>query len=128
MRLTAAASATDAAINRKMFGSDTTALIICNGEMNDFMKIMKSLEESGLLIKSVKIKLRWKSYIDLFYIENYRKNISFYYFQLCANYYFYVQEWRWKNILTRRVNWDTKNPWFNWKSIITLKIWVKNLD
>ena len=73
-----------------MFGSDTMALIICNEEMNDIMKIIKSLEESGLLIKGVKIKLRWKNYIDLFYTENYRKNISFYYLQLCANYYFYV--------------------------------------
>ena len=34
-----------------MFGSGTTALIISNKEMNDIMKIVKSLEESGLLIK-----------------------------------------------------------------------------
>ena len=51
--LTAAASATDAAIHKKMFGSRTTALIISNEEMNDIMKIVKSLEESDLLIKSV---------------------------------------------------------------------------
>ena len=45
--LTAAASAADAAIHKKMFGSDTrtselakqTALITCNEEMND-MKIV----------------------------------------------------------------------------------------
>ena len=49
--LIAAASATDAAIHRKMFGSGRTALIISNEEMNDFMKIVKSVEESGLLIK-----------------------------------------------------------------------------
>ena len=24
--------------------------------------------------------------------------------------------------------WDIKNSWFKWKSIITLKTWVKNLD
>ena len=36
-----------------MFGSGNTTLIISNKEMNDFMKIIKSLEESGLLIKSV---------------------------------------------------------------------------
>ena len=51
--LTAAASATDAAIHKKMFGSRTTALIISNEEMNDIMKIVKSLEESDLLIKSI---------------------------------------------------------------------------
>ena len=36
-----------------MFGSGMTTLIISNEEMNDIMKIIKSLEESGLLIKSV---------------------------------------------------------------------------
>ena len=51
--LIAAASATDAAIHKKMFGSRTTTLIISNEEMNDIMKIVKSLEESDLLIKSV---------------------------------------------------------------------------
>ena len=51
--LTAAASATDAAIHKKMFGSRTTTLIISNEEMNDIMKIVKSLEESDLFIKSV---------------------------------------------------------------------------
>ena len=51
--LTAAASATDAAINKKMFGCGFTTLIISNEEMNDIMKIIKSLEESGLLIKGV---------------------------------------------------------------------------
>ena len=51
--LTAAASATDAAIHTKKFGSGTTTLKILNDEMNDFMKIVKSLEESFLLIKGV---------------------------------------------------------------------------
>ena len=50
---TAAASATDSAIHKKMFGSGTTTLIISNEEMNDIMKITKSLVESGLLIKDV---------------------------------------------------------------------------
>ena len=36
-----------------MFGSGTTTLIISNEEMNDIMKIVKSLQESGLLIKGV---------------------------------------------------------------------------
>ena len=34
-----------------MFGSSNETLIISNEEMNDIMKIIKFLEESGLLIK-----------------------------------------------------------------------------
>ena len=49
--LAAPASATDETIHKKMFGSGTTTLIISNEEMNYIMKIIKSLEESGLLIK-----------------------------------------------------------------------------
>ena len=48
-RLTSATSATDAAIHKKMFESGVTTLIISN----DIMKIIKSLEESGLLPKGV---------------------------------------------------------------------------
>ena len=33
------------------FGSSTTTLILSNEELNDIMKIIKSLEDSGLLIK-----------------------------------------------------------------------------
>ena len=51
--LTAAATAADAAIHKKMFGSGTTTLIISNEEMNDIMEIVKFLEESGLSIKGV---------------------------------------------------------------------------
>ena len=51
--LTSAASATDAAIHKKMFVSETTTLIVSNEEINNIMKIIKSLEESGLLIKGV---------------------------------------------------------------------------
>ena len=59
--LTAAASATDAAIHNKMFRSGArplnlasrTTLIISNEEMQDIMKIVKSLGKSGLLIKGV---------------------------------------------------------------------------
>ena len=47
------AAATDAAIHKKIFGSGTTTLIISNEETDDIMKIIKSLEESGLLMKSV---------------------------------------------------------------------------
>ena len=49
--LTAVASATDAAIHKKIFGSGMTTLTILNKEMNSIMKIVKSLEEYGLLIK-----------------------------------------------------------------------------
>ena len=52
--LTAAASATNAAIHKKMFGSSRATLKISNKEMEDIMKIVKSLEESGLLIKGVR--------------------------------------------------------------------------
>ena len=36
-----------------MFRPGVTPLIILNKEINDIMKIVKSLEESGLLIKGV---------------------------------------------------------------------------
>ena len=51
--LTVVALATDAVIRKKMFESGPTTLIISNEEINNIMKIVKSLEESGLLIKSV---------------------------------------------------------------------------
>ena len=51
--LTTTTSATDAGIHKKMFGSDFTTVINSNEEMNDIIKIVKSLEESGLLIKGV---------------------------------------------------------------------------
>ena len=49
----AAAAATDSAAHKKMFGSGNTTLIISNEELNDIMKIVNSLEGSGLLIKGV---------------------------------------------------------------------------
>ena len=51
--LTAAVSATDAALHKKMFESGAARLIISNEEMNNIMKIVNSLEESGLLIKGL---------------------------------------------------------------------------
>ena len=51
--LTAAGLGIAAAIRKKMFESGVTKLIISNEEMNDIMKIVKPLEESGLLIKGV---------------------------------------------------------------------------
>ena len=47
---TAAASAADAQIHKKILGSGhNTTLIISNDEMEDILKIVKSLEDSGLL-------------------------------------------------------------------------------
>ena len=51
--LLAGMSVADAAIQKKNYGSGTTALIISNEDMKDIMKIVKSLEESGLLIKGI---------------------------------------------------------------------------
>ena len=46
--LTAAASAADAGIHKKILGSGhNTTLIISNDEMEDILKIVKSLEDSG---------------------------------------------------------------------------------
>ena len=61
LRLTAAALGTDAAIHKKISGSvrpsnlvlRTKTLTISNEEMNNVMKIVKSLEESGLIVKGV---------------------------------------------------------------------------
>ena len=47
--LTAGASAADAGIHKKILGSGhNTTLIISNDEMEDTLKIIKSLEDSGL--------------------------------------------------------------------------------
>ena len=49
--LIAAGSVTDAAIHKIMFRSDMATLAVSNEEMNVILKVVKSLEESGLLIK-----------------------------------------------------------------------------
>ena len=49
LELTPAVSATDTAIDNRMFGSGMTPLLISNGKMNVIMKIVQSFEESGLL-------------------------------------------------------------------------------
>ena len=51
--ISAAMSAIDGSIKKKMLGSGMTTLIISNDEMNDILKIVKSLENSGLLLKGV---------------------------------------------------------------------------
>ena len=53
--LTEAASAADAGIHKNVLGlgNNNTILIISNDEMKDIIKIVKSLEDSGLLFKGV---------------------------------------------------------------------------
>ena len=55
LRLTAAASAADAGIHKKILGSGrkNTTLKISNDEMDGILKIVKSLENSGVLLKGV---------------------------------------------------------------------------
>ena len=53
--LVVAASSADAAIQYKIYGSSMTALTISKEDMKDTMKIVKYLEESGLL------HVLWKS-------------------------------------------------------------------
>ena len=51
--LTAAASEADTGIHKKILGSGTTTLIISNDEMEGIMKMVKSYEDSGVLLKGV---------------------------------------------------------------------------
>ena len=51
--LTAVALAADAGLHNKILGSRKTSLVISNDEMKDIMKKVKSLEDSGLLLKGV---------------------------------------------------------------------------
>ena len=49
--ITAAASAIDGAIQKKLHGSGTKTLIISNEEMNDIMKIVQALEDSNIFLE-----------------------------------------------------------------------------
>ena len=51
--LTAASSAIDAGVQKKIHGSGTTTLVISNEEMNDIMKNVQTLEDSNILLKGV---------------------------------------------------------------------------
>ena len=59
--LTAGVTATDAAIQKKILGSEMTALIISNEEMDDITKIVKSLEESGLSTEGVSKTIEYEA-------------------------------------------------------------------
>ena len=51
--IAAGASVINAGIEKKIHGSETTALIISNEEMNDIMKIIQYLKDSGVLLTGV---------------------------------------------------------------------------
>ena len=51
--ITAAASAIDAEIQKKIHGSGNTTLIISNEEMNNIIKIVQAHEDSNILLKGV---------------------------------------------------------------------------
>ena len=59
----AAAAAADAGIHKNILGSghNNTTLIISNDEMGDILKIVKSLEDSGVLLKGVSEKIQHKA-------------------------------------------------------------------
>ena len=58
--LTAAAWVADTGIHKKILGSGNTTLIISNNEMEDIIKIVKSLEDSGLLLEGVTEQFKMK--------------------------------------------------------------------
>ena len=53
LRLSAGMSAANVAIQKKIYGLGTTALIIPNKEIEDIMKIVKSQEKSASLITGI---------------------------------------------------------------------------
>ena len=58
LEITAAASAIDAGIQKKMHSSEITTLIISNEKINEIMK--KVLEDSGILLKWVTGTIKMK--------------------------------------------------------------------
>ena len=51
--LAAAVLVADAGIHEKILGSGITSLVISNDKMEEIIKIVKSIEDSGLLLKGV---------------------------------------------------------------------------
>ena len=74
--LTAAASAGDAGVQKKILASGTTSLIIPNEEMSDIMKIVQALEDSNVILKGVtktiKNKKRTKRWLFIYAIRHFR--------------------------------------------------------
>ena len=60
--ITAAVSAIDARIQKKIHGSGTTTSIIWNEKLNDIMKIVQALEDFNILLKELlKLKMKQKN-------------------------------------------------------------------
>ena len=79
-------SAANAAIQKKTYGSRTTALIISNEDMEDIMKIIKSLEESGWLVKGINKTIKNKTKEKKRRISsNAVRSTSCYYVRKCIN-------------------------------------------
>ena len=51
--LTAASSAIDAGVQKKIYGSELKTFVISNDDIQDVLKIIKSPENSGLLLKAI---------------------------------------------------------------------------
>ena len=66
--ITAGASSIDAGIQKEIYGSGTTTLIISNEEMNDVMEIVQAIEDYNILLKGVTkiIKIKQKNKKDDF--------------------------------------------------------------
>ena len=73
--ITAAASAIDAGIQKKIHVSGTTTLIISNEEMNDIIKVVQALEDSEILLKWV-IKTILSNFIRHFRSKFVRRHVS----------------------------------------------------
>ena len=58
--ITAAASAIDAEIQKKIHGSGATTLIISNEEINDILKIVKALKDYNISLKGLLKQLKMK--------------------------------------------------------------------
>ena len=58
--ITAAASAIDAEIRKKIQGSGTTTSIISNEEINDILKVVQALEDSNIYWKELLKQLKTK--------------------------------------------------------------------
>ena len=61
MSLGLTAATANVTVHKKVFGSGTATLVISKEQMNDIMKIVQSLEESGLLIKGVSRTIKNKA-------------------------------------------------------------------
>ena len=60
--LTASSSAIDAGVQKKIYsGSETTTLVISNEELNDIMKIVQALQDSGTLLIGVTKAIKYET-------------------------------------------------------------------